>query len=108
LRVAADRPLAEAGNNPGKPPETESATTVRSACLGARFAVTKFRPTPLPGTLVTRSALHDRLTAGAGQRLTLVAGSAAGGRRRGQERAAVELGCGTASRTHFLVVVRCG
>jgi len=80
LRVAADRPLAEAGNNPGEPPETESATTVRSACLGARFAVTKFRPTPLPGTLVTRSALHDRLTAGAGQRLTLVAGSAGAGK----------------------------
>ena len=52
----------------------------RSACIGARFAVAKFRPAPLPATLVTRSALHDRLTAGAGQRLTLVAGSAGAGK----------------------------
>jgi LuxR family maltose regulon positive regulatory protein len=34
----------------------------------------------LPATLVTRSVLHDRLTAGAGQRLTLVAGSAGAGK----------------------------
>ena len=47
---------------------------------GARFAVAKFRPTTLPGTLVTRPALHDRLTTGAGQRLTLVAGSAGAGK----------------------------
>jgi LuxR family maltose regulon positive regulatory protein len=52
----------------------------RSACIGARFAVAKFRPTPLPATLVTRSSLHDRLTTGAGQRLTLVAGSAGAGK----------------------------
>ena len=52
----------------------------RSASPGARFAVTKFRPAPLPATLVTRSALHDRLTTGAGQRLTLVAGSAGAGK----------------------------
>jgi hypothetical protein len=31
---------------------------------GARFALAKFRPTTLPGTLVDRPALHDRLTAG--------------------------------------------
>jgi LuxR family transcriptional regulator, maltose regulon positive regulatory protein len=31
---------------------------------GVRFARSKFRPTTLPGTLVTRPALHDRLTAG--------------------------------------------
>ena len=52
----------------------------RSACIGARFAAAKFRPAPLPSTLVTRSALHHRLTAGAGQRLTLVAGSAGAGK----------------------------
>ena len=58
-----------------------AATTMeRSACIGARFAVAKFRPTTLPATLVTRSALHDRLTTGAGQRLTLVAGSAGAGK----------------------------
>ena len=47
---------------------------------GTRFALTKFRPPTLPATLVTRSALHDRLTAGAGQRLTVVAGSAGAGK----------------------------
>ena len=34
----------------------------------------------LPGTLVTRSALHERLTDGAGKRLTVVVGSAGAGR----------------------------
>jgi len=52
----------------------------RGASPGARFAVAKFRPPPLPATLVTRSALHDRLTTGTGQRLTLVAGSAGAGK----------------------------
>ena len=41
---------------------------------GVRFALAKFRPTTLPGTLVGRPALNDRLTAGAGQRLTVVVG----------------------------------
>ena len=52
----------------------------RGVSPGARFAVAKFRPPPLPATLVTRSALRDRLTAGVGQRLTLVAGSAGAGK----------------------------
>ena len=47
---------------------------------GTRFALTKFRPPTPPATLVTRSVLHDRLTAGAGQRLTVVAGSAGAGK----------------------------
>jgi LuxR family transcriptional regulator, maltose regulon positive regulatory protein len=58
----------------------EGATAQRSAPPGARFAVTKFRPTTLTATLVTRSVLHDRLTTGAGQRLTLVVGSAGAGK----------------------------
>src|SRR6476659_10852846 len=45
-----------------------------------RFAATKFRSAPLSATLVSRSALHDRLTAGAGQRLTTVVGSAGAGK----------------------------
>jgi LuxR family transcriptional regulator, maltose regulon positive regulatory protein len=45
-----------------------------------RFALPKFRPPALPATLVTRSALHDRLTEGADQRLTLVVGSAGAGK----------------------------
>ena len=47
---------------------------------GPRFALAKFRPATLPPTLVTRSVLHDRLTAGAGQRLTVVVGSAGAGK----------------------------
>jgi len=58
----------------------ESATAERGACRAARFALTKFRPTTLPTTLVTRSELHDLLTAGAGKRLTVVAGSAGAGK----------------------------
>ena len=58
----------------------KSATWERGASLGVRFALAKFRPTTLPTTLVTRSVLHDRLAAGAGQRLTVVVGSAGAGK----------------------------
>ena len=51
-----------------------------AARRGARFALTKFRPTTLPATLVTRSVLHARLMAGAGKRLTVVVGSAGAGK----------------------------
>jgi len=47
---------------------------------GARFALGKFLPPGRPVTLVPRPALHDRLTAGAGQRLTVVLGSAGAGK----------------------------
>src|SRR5512140_54779 len=47
---------------------------------GLRFALTKFRPTTLPTTLLKRPALHARLTAGASQRLTVVVGSAGAGK----------------------------
>jgi len=47
---------------------------------GARFALAKFRPPTLPDSLVTRSALHDRLTAGAARQLTVVVGSAGTGK----------------------------
>ena len=50
------------------------------ASQSPRFALAKFRPTALPATLVTRSAMHDRLTAGAGKRLTVVVGSAGAGK----------------------------
>jgi LuxR family transcriptional regulator, maltose regulon positive regulatory protein len=55
-------------------------TAEHGASRGARFALTKFRPTTLPSTLVTRPVLHDRLSAGAGQRLTVVVGSAGAGK----------------------------
>jgi LuxR family transcriptional regulator, maltose regulon positive regulatory protein len=55
-------------------------TAGRVAVRGARFALTKFRPTTLPNTLITRSVLHDRLTAEAGKRLTIVVGSAGTGK----------------------------
>ena len=52
----------------------------RGASRNLRFALAKFRPAMLPATLVTRSVLHDQLTAGAGQRLTVVVGSAGAGK----------------------------
>ena len=58
----------------------EDATAEHGASRGARFALAKFRPTTLPATLVTRPVLHDRLTTGAGQRLTVVVGSAGAGK----------------------------
>ncbi len=59
---------------------TLSAEARHSSSRGARFALTKFRPPALPSTLIMRPALHDRLTAGAGQRLTVVVGSAGAGK----------------------------
>jgi len=56
------------------------ATAEYGASRGARFALAKFRPTTLPATLITRPVLHDRLTAGAGRRLTVVVGSAGAGK----------------------------
>ncbi len=58
----------------------EGATAGRSPSRGARFALGKFRLPPLPPTLVTRPVLHGRLMAGAGQRLTVVVGSAGAGK----------------------------
>ena len=52
----------------------------KRALPGARFALTKFRPMTLPDTLVARPELHERLTAGAGKRLTVVVGSAGAGK----------------------------
>jgi LuxR family maltose regulon positive regulatory protein len=52
----------------------------RGASRNVRFALTKFRPTTLPTTLLTRSALHGRLEMGAGKRLTVVVGSAGAGK----------------------------
>lgn len=57
-----------------------SAIAERGVSGNLRFALAKFRPTALPATLVTRSALIDRLMAGAGQRLTVVVGSAGAGK----------------------------
>ncbi len=59
---------------------TQDAAARCGASPGARFTLSKFRPTTLPPTLVTRSVLHDRLTAGAGKRLTIVVGSAGTGK----------------------------
>jgi len=57
-----------------------SSLAERGASANLRFALAKFRPTTLPTTLVTRSTLIDRLIAGAGQRLTVVVGSAGAGK----------------------------
>ncbi len=58
----------------------DSATAEHDAARDPQFALAKFRPPTLPDTLVVRSGLHDRLTAGAGRRLTFVAGSAGAGK----------------------------
>jgi LuxR family maltose regulon positive regulatory protein len=47
---------------------------------GVRFALAKFRPPALPGTLVARPALRELLSSGAGRRLTVVIGSAGAGK----------------------------
>ena len=58
----------------------KSAAVEHGASRDPLFALTKFRPPTLPATLVTRSELHDQLTAGAGRRLTIVVGSAGAGK----------------------------
>lgn len=45
-----------------------------------QLPLTKFRPPDLPAALVARSGLRDRLTAGAGRRLTAVVGPAGAGK----------------------------
>ena len=66
-------------DDPGGLFAARAAATER-ALNEARFALAKFRPTTLPDTLVARPALYDQLTAGAGKRLTVVAGSAGAGK----------------------------
>ena len=58
----------------------QQGTTRRSIARSLRFALAKFRPTTLPATLLTRSALLGRLEEGAGKRLTVVVGSAGAGK----------------------------
>ena len=52
----------------------------RGAAHTPRFARAKFRPPPLPASVVTRPVLQDRLRAGAAQQLTVVVGSAGAGK----------------------------
>lgn len=56
------------------------AFSARGGCRAPKFPLAKFRPPPLPATLVERPALRDQLSAGAGQRLTVVVGSAGAGK----------------------------
>jgi LuxR family transcriptional regulator, maltose regulon positive regulatory protein len=58
----------------------DAVTTANDPLRVTRFALTKFRPPALPDTLMTRSALHEQLAAGSGQRLTVVVGSAGAGK----------------------------
>ena len=63
----------------GRPPARRRATAERSAAaLGLRWRSSV--PTSLPTTLLTRPSLLARLEAGAGQRLTVVVGSAGAGK----------------------------
>jgi LuxR family transcriptional regulator, maltose regulon positive regulatory protein len=58
----------------------QSATIEHGSSRGTWFALAKFRAPALPDTLITRTALHDRLIQGADQRLTVVVGSAGAGK----------------------------
>jgi LuxR family transcriptional regulator, maltose regulon positive regulatory protein len=58
----------------------QRSATRRGPAHNTRFALAKFRPTTLPATLLTRSALLGRLEAGASRRLTVVVGSAGAGK----------------------------
>ena len=58
----------------------EGAIAGHGSSRSTRFALAKFRPPALPGTLVTRPVLRERLDEGAGQRLTVVVGSAGAGK----------------------------
>jgi len=58
----------------------EGAIAGHGSSRSTRFALAKFRPPALPGTLVSRPALRERLGGGAGQRLTVVVGSAGAGK----------------------------
>jgi LuxR family maltose regulon positive regulatory protein len=57
-----------------------SVATGRDTGHGTRFAPARFQPPEPPGSLVSRPALEGLLTAGLGQRLTLVVGSAGAGK----------------------------
>jgi hypothetical protein len=70
--MSRDRPTGEGVD--------QNSAIRRDTSSGARFALTKFRAPMLPGTLITRSVLHDRLTSGTGKQLTLVVGSAGTGK----------------------------
>jgi LuxR family maltose regulon positive regulatory protein len=58
----------------------EGAIATRRIVRAPQFPLTKFRPPTLPDTLVPRPGLHDRLTTGAGRKLTVVVGSAGSGK----------------------------
>ena len=58
----------------------DSVTVEHDASRDPQLALAKFSPPALPDTLVVRSRLRDRLTAGAGRRLTSVVGSAGAGK----------------------------
>jgi LuxR family maltose regulon positive regulatory protein len=72
--------VARARHQPAEHLVAEAEAAERSTWHRARFAVAKFRPASLPATLLTRSALHERLAAGAGRRLALVVGPAGAGK----------------------------
>ena len=79
--AATERPVVPVEQETAVRPVPRDETIRRSASRGARFALTRFRPTRrLSTTLVSRSVLHSRLTAGADKRLTVVVGSAGAGK----------------------------
>src|SRR5512142_3194821 len=79
-RVPDSRNRAMGGLNGNSVPMAQSAAAGYGSSRVTRLALTKFRPPALPSTLISRSVLHDQLTAGADQRLTVVVGSAGAGK----------------------------
>ena len=80
---------------------TEGAVAGHGSLRSTRFALAKFRPPALPGTLITRPVLHERLNDGIWPAADGCGGVGGGG----QERAAGGLGRGAASRHDCLAVV---
>jgi LuxR family maltose regulon positive regulatory protein len=58
----------------------EGVIATRRIFRAPQFPLTKFRPPTLPDTLVARPGLRERLTTGAGSKLTVVVGSAGSGK----------------------------
>jgi len=79
-QIAIDELSLRADMTPRGRVLADHAAADRVISQGARFAVAKFLPPALPGTLVVRPVLQDRLMTGAGQRLTVVVGSAGSGK----------------------------
>src|SRR5215831_1298558 len=70
-QIAIDELSLRADMTPRGRVLADHAAAERVISQGARFAVAKFRPPALPGTLVVRPVLQDRLMTGSGKSVLL-------------------------------------